>query len=327
MKNLVNLFKRYLHDTLGVTASVSKQKKLKTLSFFLQDNYDFFQIKLLHEDFIVLSLKNDETFTPATIRQHSQIVSEQLEKKVIFLSANITSFNRKRLIERKVPFVIPGNQMYLPDLGLDLREHFIKKKTKLTLFGPSTQTVILYTLIKKLTGPVTPSELSEKLGYSRMTMTRSIDEIEAAGLADVSIEGRERLVYFDQNRRELWEKALPLMKTPIKQSVWIKSLADKLTVCAAGLTALAQYSMLNSPILPVYAIAAGDWKQYKDSSFFELLPYSDEAECQLEVWHYSPYLLVNGTTVDQFSLYLSLRDVEDERVEAAVEKMMEDIKW
>jgi hypothetical protein len=28
------------------------------------------------------------------------------------------------LIEQKVSFIVPGNQLYLPDLGLDLREYF-----------------------------------------------------------------------------------------------------------------------------------------------------------------------------------------------------------
>ncbi len=145
-----------------------------------------------------------------------------------------------------------------------------------------------------------------------------------AGLASSSVSLKLTHSSF---HHELAMKSLPRMKTPIKESVWIKSLVDEFTVCEAGLTALTHYSMLNSPMLPVYAIAAGDWRQYKNSSSFELLPYADEAECQLEVWHCSPYLLANGKTVDPFSLYLGLRDVEDERIEAAVEKMMEDIQW
>ena len=29
-----------------------------------------------------------------------------------------------QLVEQRVPFIVPGNQMYLPPLGLDFREHF-----------------------------------------------------------------------------------------------------------------------------------------------------------------------------------------------------------
>jgi hypothetical protein len=31
----------------------------------------------------------------------------------------LASYERKRLIEQNVPFIVPGNQLYLPDLGID----------------------------------------------------------------------------------------------------------------------------------------------------------------------------------------------------------------
>jgi DNA-binding MarR family transcriptional regulator len=247
--------------------------------------------------------------------------------KAVFVHSTISSFNRKRLIEHKVPFVIPGNQMYLPDLGIDLREYFIKKRSKRVFLGPSTQAVILYALTRKMTEPVIPTQLAKKLGYSRMTMTRSLDEIESAELAEVSIIGRKRLVYFDKNRRNLWEKALPHLKTPVRENVWLKTMIDELPVCQAGLTALACYSMLTPPQKQVYAASAKDWKAIKNKYPLEIISYPDEAGYELEVWSYSPGLFANGKIVDPFSLYLSLRDIKDERVESAMEEMMESVEW
>ena len=327
MKDLANRLKRYLSDTLGITVTLSKPTNVGSLPFFLRDNYDLLQVRLLNEDFIVLASKNDSELTPATIHKHIDIVSQQLKMKAVFVHSIISSFNRKRLIEYKVPFVIPKNQMYLPDLSIDLREYFIKKRAKTVILGPSTQAVILYALTKTMTEPVTPTQLAEELEYSRMTMTRSLDEIECAELAEVSVVGRKRLVYFDKNRRELWEKALPHLKTPIRKNVWLKTMIDELPVCEAGLTALARYSMLTSPQKQAYAASAKDWKAIKHKYPHEIISYQDEAKCELEVWSYSPGLFANGKIVDQFSLYLSLRDIKDERVESAIEKMMEGIEW
>ncbi len=327
MKDLVNRFKRYLSDTLGITVTLSKPANVGSLPFFLQDSYDLYQVGLLNEDFIVLASKNDNEPTPATIHKHIDIVNQQLRMKAVFLHSSISSFNRKRLIEYKAPFVIPGNQMYLPDLGIDLREYFIKKRSKTAIFGPSTQAVILYALTKKMTEPVTPTQLAEELGYSRMTMTRSLDEIESAELAEVSIVGRKRLVHFDKNRKELWEKALPHLRSPVKENVWLKTLIEELPVCQAGLTALACYSMLTPPQKQVYAAFVKDWKHTKRKYPHKIISYPDEAKCELEVWIYSPGLFANGKIVDPFSLYLSLRDIKDERVESAMEKMMESIEW
>jgi len=327
MKDLVNRLKRYLLDTLGITVTLSKPTNQGSLPFFLQDIYDVFQIKLLNEEFIVLALKNDSELTPATIHKHIDIVRQKLKMKAVFAHSTISSFNRKRLIEHKVPFVIPGNQMYLPDLGIDLREYFTKKRSKPVSLGPSTQAVILYALIQTMSEPLTPTQLAEALGYSRMTMTRSLDEIESLGLAEVSVTGRKRLVYFDKNRRNLWEKALPHLRLPVKENVWLKALIDELPVCQAGLTALARYSMLTPPKRQVYAIFAKDWKAIKRKYLHEIISYPDEAAYELEVWSYSPGLFANGKIVDPFSLYLSLRDSKDERVESAMEEMMESIEW
>lgn len=327
MKDLANRLKRYLLDTLGITVTLSKPASVGSLPFFLQDNYDVFQIRLLNEDFIVLVSRNDSKLTPATIHKHIDIVSQQLKMKAVFVHSTISSFNRKRLIERKVPFVIPGNQMYLPDLGIDLREYFIKKRSKTVILGPSTQAVILYALTRKMTESVTPTQLAKELGYSRMTMTRSLDEIESAELAEVSITGRERLVYFDKTRRNLWEKALPHLRSPVKGNVWLKTMIDELPVCQAGLTALACYSMLTQPKRQVYATFVKDWKDIQRKYPHEIISYPDEAEYELEVWSYSPGLFANGKIVDPFSLYLSLRDIKDERVESAMEEMMESVEW
>jgi len=327
MKDLVNRLKRYLLDTLGITVTLSKPTNPEPLPFFLQDIYDMFQVRLLNEDFIVLVSRNDSELTPATVHKHIDIVRQHLKMKAVFVQSTVSSFNRKRLIEYKVPFVIPGNQMYLPDLGLDLREYFIKKRSKTVILGPSTQAVILFALTKTITAPVTPTQLAEELGYSRMAMTRSLDEIESLGLAEISVTGRKRLVSFDKNRRNLWEKALPHLRSPVKENVWLKALLDELPACQAGLTALAFYSMLTPPHKQVYAASAKDWKAIKRKYPLEIISYPDEAGCKLEVWSYSPGLFANGKTVDPFSLYMSLRDIKDERVESAMEEMMEGIEW
>ena len=160
-----------------------------------------------------------------------------------------------------------------------------------------------------------------------MAMTRSIDEIESAKLARVTIVGRERLVHFDKDRKELWEKALPHMKSPVKKHVWLNTLIDDSSLCQAGLTALAEYSMLAPPKMPEYAVAEKDWKGIQHRHSGDIAAHQDEATCKLELWNYAPRLFSKDGIVDRFSLYLSLRMVEDERVESALETMMENIPW
>lgn len=327
MKNIANRCKKYLLDTLGIDASLSKMSNIGSLPFFLQDTYQFYTLSLLQEVFIIIIPKNEGEPTPGTIQKHINMVGKTLNVKAVFLNTTISSFNRKRLIKHKVPFIIPENQMYLPDLAIDLREYFSKKKSKVVVFRPSTQAAVLYALTHKLTGAVTPKILAKNLRYSKMTMSRSIGEIEMTDIADVATVGRERWVRFEGNKHNLWKKSLPYLKTPVKESVWLKFVNDEWPLYQAGLTALSKYSMLAPPNHQIYAIGENNWKEIKEGCPLSTVKYPEEAKCEIEIWRYNPALFVKNETVDLFSLYLSLKDTDDERVESALEKMLESIEW
>lgn len=47
---------------------------------------------------------------------------------------------------------------------------------------------------------------------------------------------------------------------------------------------------------------------------------------ELELWSYAPALLSSASTVDRFSLYLSLRTRTDERIEAALDELMGEVE-
>ncbi len=343
MKELLDRCKRYLNNNLGIQAILSKyNKKTGALPFFLHDHYDFYKLNLLEKEFVVLAKKNGEELTPAKILKHTQLVSDKLQLQAIFLGESLSSFNRQRLIAYKAPFIIPDNQMYLPDMAIDLKEHFIKTRSKTESLGPAAQVVVLYILLNPNVDAVTPKELAERLDYSPMTMSRAVDEIEIAGLADVSSEGRRRMVQFKKNRRQLWDAALPYLKTPVRKRLWVKGLKN-LGLLIAGESALARYSMLTPPKQPVYAILAKDWKNIQKRHALETVPYPEEPVTQislfgdntqqapisqLELWRYNPQMLSTEKTVDPFSLYLSLKETEDERIESALAEMMERrVKW
>jgi hypothetical protein len=58
----------------------------------------------------------------------------------------------------------------------------------------------------------------------------------------------------------------------------------------------------------------------------KVLPSEEEADLEIEVWHYDPKLFAKEGLVDVISLYLSLKENKDERVEAVLQKLMKDIK-
>lgn len=336
MEKLIRDFERYLKETLNITVVPKEWQDADKLPFFLRDIYIFFQISLLDTACLLMVSRNKEEQTPANIRKQMVQVQAKWDGEVIYLCPSVSAYNRKRLIEQKVPFVVPGNQMYLPMLGIDLREHFRQIRTAARgKLSPSTQAVILHALLHGHAKDYTPSRLAKlypnldkSKWYTVMTLTRAFDELESLGLAEVLIEGRERVLRFSEGKKALWERAREFMRSPVKRRTFIHPPGKKWGGICAGLTALAHYTLLAPPSVSVYAVGVDDWKWMNLQKTIVELPVAEPLSCEIEIWNYSPLLFKQeDDVVDRYSLYLSLRDNVDERVQSALEKMMEEALW
>jgi hypothetical protein len=268
--------------------------------------------------------KTNADLTPAVIKQHLKIIQEKYSGLCVFVQEGISAYNRARLIQHHVPFIIPGNQTYLPDLGIDLREHFLKLRSH-KAFSPATQAVIIDALVHGIQDKFTPSSFN--LGYTLMTMSRAFDELQTAGIGAITHKGRERWWIYSGNKRQLWEQTEPLMKSPVKERCYlVQDPPPIIENVQAGLTALARCSMLQAPKLNVFAIGQDKLDTLEERGL-EPVNVVDEANCEVEVWYYDPSLFAKDKMADPFSLYLSLIQEADERTELALEEMMEQIKW
>lgn len=328
MKSLLRDFERHLKENLDITATTKKWEGVDSLPFFLRDSYTFYEVSLLNTPCLLMVARDNNVHTPAIIRKQMLHVQAKWDGEVIYLCSSVSAYNRKRLIEQKVPFVVPGNQMYLPMLGIDLREHFRQIRSAAPgKLSPSTQAVVLHALLH---GPkdYTPSRLANQLGYTVMTLTRAFDELVSLGLGEVVTEGRERVLRFSDGKKDLWQRSREFMRSPVKKRTIIHLLEQKWCGIPAGLTALAHFTLLAPPSTPVYAVSLDNWKSMKLTNAIVELPAAEPQSHEVEIWNYSPLLFKEeDDVVDRFSLYLSLQDNVDERVQSALEKMMEKVLW
>lgn len=318
---------RYIEETLAVQASPVPWRGRDRLPPLLNERYRFAELRLLGTDCLLMIDLNEEESSPATVRKHMDLTRQKSDAVVIYVRPQVTAYNRKRLIEQKVPFIVPGNQMYLPMLGLDLREHFKRVRAKPPTLGPATQALVLHALLREAGDLLTPVDLARRLGYSAMTMTRAFDELEAVQLGEIAVRGRQRCLRFAKDRRALWKKAEPLLRSPVTKRLFIQPIPRAASALLAGLAALSRYSMLAPPPHPVHALGRKDWKAAAARHKIVQVPEPDVDAQEIEVWSYRPALLADGDRVDPLSLCLSLRDNRDERVEAALEEMMRTLPW
>ncbi|MDP8206008.1 MAG: hypothetical protein P9L92_05035 [Candidatus Electryonea clarkiae] len=327
MNNLTKEFERYLKETLGIAIETEKWKRATKLPFYLRDRYIFYRTDLLNQPLLVMVARKETEQTPALIRKHLMALSEIWEGEAIYLDQQATAYNRKRMIEHRIPFVIPGNQMYLPMFAIDLREYFRTIRKIIPQFSPSTQTVVLHALLSHDDVPYTPKKLADQLGYTSMTFTRAFNELETSKVGEVTMKGRERVLHFPGNRNELWEKAKLYMRNPVKKRVWIMPQHEDWLRIKAGLNALAHYSLLNEPVRKTFAVSMDEWKFQKQRDAIMEVPSNEQEAYELEIWSYPPRIFAEEDIVDRFSLFLSLREDSDERVQSALQEMMENVQW
>lgn len=328
MSGELSQFKQYLHETLGAEVCPTPWDESTDLPFFLRNLYTFFKVRLLGDSCLLMLDRNEQEQSPATVRKHMDQVETKWGGEVVYVRERVTAYNRKRLIEHKLPFVVPGNQMYLPMLGIDLREHFKKLRTETHKFSPSTQALVIHVLLYGTTKRIfTPVEMAGRLGYSAMTMTRAFNELESADLGDIFLEGRERCARFVESAKDTWAKAQPFLRSPVKKRLHIEPLNTDPPGLRAGLTALADYTMLAEPANPIIALSGEDWKSLRQHHRVNEFPSPEPGALEIEVWSYAPSLFAKGKLVDRLSLYLSLKESQDERVEAVLEEMMKELPW
>jgi hypothetical protein len=263
----------------------------------------------------------------AVVRKHMTQVQAKWPADVIYVRGRSTPYNRKRLVQQQVPFVVPNNQMYLPMLGVDFREYFRRLLTAPASFSPATQALVIHWLLGGTDEPLTPAQVAPRLGYSAMTMTRAFDELGATELVAVAQHGKERRLGFLGTKRDIWAKAQPWLRSPVTKRVCIPRPRRIPEGAHAGLMALAHYTMLAPPAHPVIALSGRDWKSLPPWHNQTPIPSQDPDALEVEVWRYRPGLFADQGVVDPLSLYLSLKDSQDERVQGALEGMIGGLAW
>ena len=318
----------YLRETLDVDVKLKEWKPSRDLPFFLREAYSFYLMGLFNEKHLLMMAKDDGEQTPATIRKHISQIGNLWNGDIIYVHSRVSAHNRKRLIAAGISFIIPGNQMYLPPLGIDLREYFRQRKEVKEVFSPSTQLLLLCILRREMAENLNPTMFAGELGYSVMTMTRAFNELERFGLAAVEKRGRRQHLVINDRKEELWEKAKAYLRNPVIKRIFLYPEPGIKQYPIAGLTALSRFTNIAPPSVPVYAISETRWRSLRGGEKYRKVRVpTDEEYLEVEIWNYSPELFAQGTVVDRLSLYLALRGTQDERIEAALDEMMDDYPW
>ncbi len=328
MNELIIRAREYINKILGFEAAIEARDLNQKLAAYLTSLYDFYSLRLENHEFILMVDNSGNFPNPSSINKHLTAVQTKLGIQPVYVCESMSRDARREMIKHRTPFIVPHNQLYLPCIGFDLKEHFPAKISKVGKFSPFTQFTALTAILMHDYDILHVSLLAEKIGYSIATASRVITELKKIGALSCERNGKERRCTWKSRGSELWKLLLPRFTDPLRKNHYIIANPDILPVLRmAGLTALAHYSLLAEPNIPVYACSFKIYNKLNKAGKIVILDYPSGDAVELQVWNYDPIPLTNSDFVDPLSLYLSIKNDPDDRTQLSLKEMMRKIQW
>ncbi len=329
-------FKRHLRDYLKTTlhcdVHLTEWDGTKRLPSFLGRRYRFYTGKIIQQPCLFSVDLDPENDTPAQISKHISIMQKEFPGIVVYTTTNMSATRRSRLIDSGVAFVVPGNQLYIPALAVDLREIFRStKKRGSNKLSPVAQATLFYSILFRddlESNPEqrTPSRMATTLSYSQMSIGRAFDELSDIGLATVEVKGRQKFLFLLESSRSFVEKHSELLRSPIQSKKFALCRLIIPPMKIAGESALSHLTGLSPPDTPVYALHSDDWKLVLEKNIQQVRS-RDQADAIIELWHYRPDVLSEYASVDPLSLYAQFWNHPNERIAKSAREALDHTSW
>lgn len=313
---------RYFETLFGLPVRQASWTGASELPLYLANQYRCIRVSLESADFLIAEPVG-EVPTPATLEKHIAALRDRYKGPVGVLLASIEPVARSRLLARHVPFIVPGQQLYFPELGLALRERGSRIVTASELVSPSAQNLVVMLLMGLVPKTARVTEIANAMGYTAMTASRILSALEARDIVVCAKEGRARRLLAPDSRRGLWERARPFMATPVLRTLYLADVKPPTEALEAGYLALSRMSDLAEPTRRDYAIDPDVAARLLKNKRLVRTDSGEDAEARVQVWAYKPIPASNERWVNPFSLYLSLSKDEDERIRKALDSLLE----
>ena len=363
--SLADSLESYLENTLHANIKLAKYTRTESLPSFLRYDYAFYESIITNRRCLWIAPVGNNA-TPSEIAKHIALVNSQEDSIVAFATTTLDAYNRARLIQHGVPFVVPGNQLYIPQLAMDLREHFRAPKAKgADRLTPVAQVVLFHYILNP-----EKRSLESTSGSSSPTATsvlrlfgfddEQLQSLRRNGIGHiVNSSPRSDLVkdlqYTSMSIGRAFDKLVNLGLADAEGSGATKHVRFK----AEGRDLLeSAKEFIRSPVRTEKFVrkihSTNNLKRSGETALAELSNLSPpsvdtfavaaskwkaiaevdelvetdhyQAEAIIETWIYDPKLLSNKETADPLSLYAQFHQHKDERVAMAANKILDNME-
>lgn len=333
----MNELYQYIEQITGMPLKVKQlpRQEVEALPLYLKQGYKWKLAEIDGKLWLLAEMTENDQLSVSQVEIHFTRARNILGHPVMAVFQDLEAYNRRRLIEKQIPFIVVNKQVYIPGFLVDLKENFEFKSKVHSKLIPLAQLIVLYYLlhkqeIKELENK-TFKELAVFFHTTQMEITRTADNLKALNLINVGT-GKEKYIRFITQHKQLWNdiEQRKLFIYPVQKQVYMDHKFFK-GLLKSNSTALAEYTDMNPTRQEFYAIDKKVFYKFEEENRREPVNAIDAKYC-IEIWKYDPAVLVkNGSypqdMVDPLSLYLSLLNTKDERVEIALDQLLNKIAW
>lgn len=258
----------------------------------------------------------------ATISRTLEIVGRACGCAALAFFNSLSRYMRTILLRKRIPFATADGQFYLPGSMLltppSDAETMVRQK-----LSPTGMASFAWFVING--NSANPQEIADSLGISKSSAVRACESLVASGVLFKQMVGprNHKVEYSFSDEPSAIAKGVKMFGDPVLREFYIeKGKAEGLLLC--GESALAERSLLVSPVVPVFAVSSEEAKRIEVFSVGgDLFP--DAAK--VKVLSYDPRLLSESGLVDPFTMTMTLDNPADERVALALDEVLGDCSW
>lgn len=317
---------KYLTEIFGACVKIENWDGKNKLPLYLRNKRDYFVLSIGGVQSVLMKNSSDN-FNVSVFKKEMQEIEKLSGISVVLWLDAVSTYQRNALIKNRISFIVPNSQIYVPELGMCLKEFCAGKREKAEKISAATQFLLLYFIYQKQHDEKSQSELAEDLNMSAMSVSRAVQDLQELGLLDVRKEGTSKLVKSVSIGKELYQISSKYLQSPVQKKIYMSLKYFDMDLPYAGETALAKQSMLNFPECTVFAMDKKSAKNIPKEYLVEPKLMTDSDYVEIELWKYNPGVFAVDKMVDIVSLVQSLKDIDDERVEMQIEELMEEYKW
>lgn len=317
------MIEKELEKAFGISFAISEYKEKNGLPRYLSTGRKIY--KAQYEQFGFYIIKLPSAIDSRVLYKEKLLYEEKFGVPVAFWFETLTKNNRNAYVKHHLPFMMVPTQIYLPFLGILFSKKFTGAEGSALLQLTANAQMILIYLLHYKQADYTKKELALRLGLNPVYVTRGTKELVSRGFIAEKRKGRSVEVGLTIDSKESFNVASSVLSSPVSDVIYVRKTDDVIRLPKASDFALSEISMLNPPEIAVYAC----FKKSRIVDKFEIVDepgWEKPSEiCKVEMWNYDPVKLCENGIVDKLSLYASLKDTKDPRVQGELENVLEEL--